>query len=93
LDRVLSEPVIDNHPSLSGAAIPSRNIVRLCAASAMKIFEERIRRQVRRGGRMAFIADVAVPEAPGRRVAVLAPHLEDYCPPSYRHSQMDYLLD
>jgi endonuclease/exonuclease/phosphatase family metal-dependent hydrolase len=61
--------------------------------SAMKIFKESIRRQVRRGGRMALIADLAVSEAPGRHVTVVAPHLENYCPPSCRHSQMDYLLD
>jgi endonuclease/exonuclease/phosphatase family metal-dependent hydrolase len=61
--------------------------------SAMKVFEERIRRQVRRGGRMALVAELAVPEALGRRVTVVAPHLEDYCAPSCRHSQMDYLLD
>jgi hypothetical protein len=48
--------------------------------SAMKVFEELIRRQVRRGGRMALVADLAVPEAPGGHMTVVAPHLENYCP-------------
>jgi endonuclease/exonuclease/phosphatase family metal-dependent hydrolase len=60
--------------------------------SALKLFDERIRRQVRRGGRVALIADLAVPELPGHRVTVVAPHLENYCPPSCRRDQMDYLL-
>jgi hypothetical protein len=47
--------------------------------SAMKVFEERIRRQVRRGGRMALVADLAVPDALGRRLTVVARHLEDQC--------------
>jgi endonuclease/exonuclease/phosphatase family metal-dependent hydrolase len=61
--------------------------------SAEKLFEERIRRQVRRGGRMALIVDIGVPEAPGQQVSIVAPHLENYCPPKCRRDQMDYLVD
>jgi endonuclease/exonuclease/phosphatase family metal-dependent hydrolase len=60
--------------------------------SALKLFDERIRRQVRRGGRVALVAELAVPELTGGRVTVVAPHLENYCPPSCRRDQMDYLL-
>jgi endonuclease/exonuclease/phosphatase family metal-dependent hydrolase len=60
--------------------------------SALKLFDERIRRQVRRGGRVALVAEIAVPELPGGRVTMVAPHLENYCPPSCRRGQMDYLL-
>ena len=61
--------------------------------SAEKIFDERVRRQVRRGGRMALIVNLAVPEAPAGQLTVVAPHLEDYCPPKCRRRQMDFLLD
>jgi hypothetical protein len=60
--------------------------------SAEKLFDERVRRQVRRGGRMSLIVDLAVPEAPGGQVTIVAPHLEDYCPPQCRQAQMAYLL-
>ena len=60
--------------------------------SAETIFDEQIRRQVRRGGRMALIADLAVPGATGDRVTIVAPHLEDYCAPGCRTVQMDGLL-
>jgi endonuclease/exonuclease/phosphatase family metal-dependent hydrolase len=61
--------------------------------SAEKLFDERIHRQVRRGGRMSLIVNLVVPEAPGEQVTIVAPHLEDYCPPQCRHAQMSYLLD
>ncbi len=60
--------------------------------SAKKLFDERVRRQVRRGGRMSLIVDLAVPDAPGGQVTIVAPHLEDYCPPQCRQAQMAYLL-
>jgi hypothetical protein len=41
--------------------------------SAEELFEERIRRQVRRGGRMALIVDIGVPEAAGQQVTIVAP--------------------
>lgn len=60
--------------------------------SAEKLFDERIHRQVRRGTRMALIAELAVPRAPGAQVTIIAPHLEDYCPPQCRAAQVAYLL-
>ena len=60
--------------------------------SALKLFDERVRRQVRRGGRVALVAELSVPELPGHRVTVVAPHLENYCPPSCRRGQIDYVL-
>lgn len=61
--------------------------------SAERIFDERVKRQVRRGGRMALIAEIAVPESPAGTVTVANVHLEDYCPPQCRRLQMDYLLE
>jgi hypothetical protein len=60
--------------------------------SAEKLFDERVRRQVRRGGRMSLVVDLAVPEAPRGQVTIVAPHLEDYCTPQCRQAQMVYLL-
>jgi len=60
--------------------------------SAVTLFDEQIRRQVRRGGRIALIADLAVPESPTGILSVVCPHLEDYAPPSGRRRQMDFLL-
>ncbi|HEY3453387.1 MAG TPA: endonuclease/exonuclease/phosphatase family protein [Bryobacteraceae bacterium] len=61
--------------------------------SAEKLFAERIRRQVRRGQRMALLVDLETPDAPGGQVTIVAPHLEDYCRPRCRQRQMSYLLD
>ena len=60
--------------------------------SAEQLFEERIARQVRRGGRMALIADLASPASPTGSITVICPHLEDYTSPRRRREQMEYLL-
>jgi endonuclease/exonuclease/phosphatase family metal-dependent hydrolase len=60
--------------------------------SAQRIFEERVHRQVRRGGRMALIVDLAVPESPTGILTVVAPHLENYCLPGCRQRQIRFLL-
>jgi endonuclease/exonuclease/phosphatase family metal-dependent hydrolase len=60
--------------------------------TAERIFEERIKRQVRRGGRLAMIVDLEIPGSPTGVVTVVCPHLEDYCGPRGRREQMRYLL-
>lgn len=60
--------------------------------TAKRVFEERVKRQVRRGGRLALIVELKVPNAPGGVLTVVCPHLEDYCSPKARRRQMDYLL-
>ncbi|HZQ51043.1 MAG TPA: endonuclease/exonuclease/phosphatase family protein [Bryobacteraceae bacterium] len=60
--------------------------------SAEQLFEERIARQVRRGGRMALIVDLASPASPTGTITVICPHLEDYTSPRRRREQMQYLL-
>lgn len=57
-----------------------------------RLFGERIAREIRRGGRMALIADLAVPGAPEGRVTIVAPHLENRCAPGCRRRQMQALL-
>lgn len=53
-----------------------------------KIFLEKIEREIRRGGRIAIIADLAIKDAPGGIVTVVNAHLENKCPPSCRLQQM-----
>lgn len=66
--------------------------------SAKKLFDERIERELRHGGRMALIADISVPElagsdgAPGQ-ATIVAAHLENKCTPACRRQQMTALLD
>jgi endonuclease/exonuclease/phosphatase family metal-dependent hydrolase len=71
--------------------------------SAKKLFDERIERELRHGGRMALIADISIPElagsdaknasgAPGQ-ATIVAAHLENKCTPACRKQQMTALLD
>jgi endonuclease/exonuclease/phosphatase family metal-dependent hydrolase len=60
--------------------------------SARKLFGERIEREVRRGGRMALIVDLAVPALPTGRLTVVSVHLENKCTPGCRQRQMKALL-
>jgi endonuclease/exonuclease/phosphatase family metal-dependent hydrolase len=61
--------------------------------SAEKLFDEQVKRQVRRGGRIALVADLEIPESPTGLVTVVCPHLEDYARPRDRRKQMDYTLE
>jgi exonuclease III len=60
--------------------------------AAEKLFTERVKRQVRRGSRMALVVDLEVPQSPTGLVTVVCPHLEDYTDPRGRRAQADYLL-
>jgi endonuclease/exonuclease/phosphatase family metal-dependent hydrolase len=60
--------------------------------AANKVFLERIEREVRRGGRMALIADVKIPDLPGGVATVVDVHLENRCKPECRTRQMDAVL-
>jgi endonuclease/exonuclease/phosphatase family metal-dependent hydrolase len=62
-------------------------------ASANLLFMERITREVRRGGRMALIVELAVPESPTGVVTVVATHLENKCKPECRRKQMQQITD
>ena len=57
------------------------------------VFKEQLIRQVRRGGRMMLIADIADTELPQGKVTIVATHLEDVGPPASRRKQMEELLD
>lgn len=56
------------------------------------VFQEKIRREVRRGGRMMLTADVADARLPGGRLTVVATHLEDKTRPEGRRKQLEELL-
>ena len=68
------------------------NLERARRWTAERVFNERVRRQIRRGGRLALIVELSVPNAPGGSIKVVCPHLEDYCSPKGRRRQIDSLL-
>ena len=68
------------------------NLEKIEKWSAEKIFGERLARQVRRGGRIALLAELSVPGLPSGVLTVVCPHLEDYTGPKGRRAQMDFLL-
>jgi endonuclease/exonuclease/phosphatase family metal-dependent hydrolase len=58
-----------------------------------KIFLEKIEREIRRGGRIAILADLNVDDTPGGTVTVVNTHLENKCPPACRRKQMKAILE
>ncbi|MBV8069109.1 MAG: endonuclease/exonuclease/phosphatase family protein [Acidobacteriaceae bacterium] len=57
------------------------------------VFKEQLVRQVRRGGRMMLMADIADPEFPSGKVTVVATHLEDVTAPANRQKELQEILD
>jgi endonuclease/exonuclease/phosphatase family metal-dependent hydrolase len=57
-----------------------------------KIFMEKIEREIRRGGRIAILADVKVSDVPGGTVTLVNAHLENKCTPECRRTQLDAIL-
>jgi endonuclease/exonuclease/phosphatase family metal-dependent hydrolase len=56
------------------------------------VFKEQLVRQVRRGGRMMLMADIAGEDLPAGKVTVVATHLEDVTSPDNRRKQLDEIL-
>ncbi len=56
------------------------------------IFSEKITREVRRGGRMALLADIVDSSIPGGKLTIAATHLEAKSKPSERLNQLRELL-
>jgi endonuclease/exonuclease/phosphatase family metal-dependent hydrolase len=56
------------------------------------VFQEKVRREVRRGGRMMLTAEIADARMPGGRMVVVATHLEDKTKPEGRRKQLEELL-
>jgi len=56
------------------------------------VFQEKVRREVRRGGRMMLTAEIADARIPGGRMVVVATHLEDKTKPEGRRKQLEELL-
>jgi endonuclease/exonuclease/phosphatase family metal-dependent hydrolase len=65
---------------------------KLRQTAADKIFLEDVLVEFRRGGRIALIADLAVPAAPNQTVTVVATHLENRGKPACRARQMETVL-
>src|SRR4029079_7900092 len=56
------------------------------------VFGEKILREVRRGGRMMLLADIADKSFPGEKLTVVATHLEARAKPSERMKQLQEVL-
>jgi exonuclease III len=56
------------------------------------VFEEKISREVRRGGRMMLLADIEDAEIPGGKMTVVATHLEEKTKPANRVKQLEEVL-
>jgi endonuclease/exonuclease/phosphatase family metal-dependent hydrolase len=56
------------------------------------IFQEKVRREVRRGGRMMLTAEIRDERLPGGRLTVVATHLESKTKPEGRRKQLEELL-
>ncbi len=56
------------------------------------VFQEKVRREVRRGGRMMLTAEIADARIPGGRMTVVATHLESKTKPEGRRKQFEELL-
>ena len=56
------------------------------------VFQEKVRREVRRGGRMMLTAEITDARIPGGHMTVVATHLEDKTKPAGRRKQLDELL-
>ncbi|HZS52893.1 MAG TPA: endonuclease/exonuclease/phosphatase family protein [Bryobacteraceae bacterium] len=57
------------------------------------VFKEQLLRQVRRGGRMMLLADIADPEFPSGKITIVATHLEDVTTPGDRQKELQEILD
>jgi hypothetical protein len=57
------------------------------------VFKEQLVRQVRRGGRMMLLADIASPDFPSGKATVVATHLEDVTTPANRQKELQEILD
>ena len=56
------------------------------------VFREKVRREVRRGGRMMLTAEIVDERIPGGGVTLVATHLEDKTKPEGRRKQLEELL-
>jgi hypothetical protein len=56
------------------------------------VFQEKIMREVRRGGRMMLTAEIRDARLPGGRMTIIATHLEDKTKPEGRRKQLEELL-
>lgn len=56
------------------------------------VFQEKVLREVRRGGRTMLTAEIADARLPGGRMTVVATHLEDKTRPKGRRKQLEELL-
>ena len=56
------------------------------------VFKENVIREIRRGSRIALVADIEIPGM-DKPLTVVSVHLENRVVPKYRHKQIKYLLN
>lgn len=81
------------HDWYGGELKPVPKVEGLKRIGSEKVFLEAIAQERRRGGRMAILATVAIPEAPGGVITVVNAHLENKCKVNCRLQQMNFLLE
>ena len=89
--KVLRLPVC--HDWYADEAKPVPKIEKLKRLGSEKAFLEAIAQERRRGGRIALVADLTVPEAPDGSITVVNAHLENKCRARCRVEQMNYVLE
>jgi len=62
-------------------------------AVAANVFLEKVRREIRRGGRTTLYVELDVPDLPRGKLTVAAPHLENRTAPKNRVAQMEETLE
>jgi endonuclease/exonuclease/phosphatase family metal-dependent hydrolase len=72
---------------------PVPGIEKLKRSASDKVFLEEITQERRRGGRIAMILDLSVPDVPSGVVTVVNAHLENKCKPACRQQQMDFIQE
>lgn len=93
LDKVRLIPFVirghDWYADEKKISIPEKAEGKVSAA----VFKEQLVRQVRRGGRMMLLADIADPDFPSGSITVVATHLEDVTTPANRQKQLQEILN
>ena len=93
LDNVRLEPFANQpHDWYKDERASVRPLEKGKRKAAAAIFQEKMQREVRRGGRMMLTAEIRDARLPDGRVTIVATHLEDKSKPSGRRKQLEELL-
>jgi endonuclease/exonuclease/phosphatase family metal-dependent hydrolase len=80
------------HDWYAGERAGTSSIEKVKREVGNKVLETKVRREVRRGGRMMMTADIAVGDTPAESITIVATHLEARTKPKERQRQIEELL-